>query len=291
MSRLGIDIGGTKVAVRVEGDARAAYQTAFRWPAAGDARRDLGELRECLVRVQAEWGEPIVAAGVAMPASLDPNGRVVTWPSRPGWDGLDFPGALRDTLPHARVRVADDGDLAALAEARAVGATDVIYLGIGTGVGGGVVLAGEPVPGTRRGSAEIGHMVIDRTGPVCTCGRRGCVQAYASGPATLRRASEYRGGEVSYEELQGNLDEPWAVRALDEACEAVAIAVVSLSEVLRPSVAIIGGGFAAGLPGFAHRVATKAAAWNRPGHPAPPIEPALLGGLSSLHGAVLLAAL
>ncbi|MEV5764906.1 ROK family protein, partial [Micromonospora sp. NPDC052213] len=183
----------------------------------------------------------------------------------------------------------DDGDLAALAEARHAGHDDVVYLGVGTGVGGGVVLTGRPVPG--RSSAEIGHTVVALDGPRCDCGRRGCLQSVASGPATLRRAADARGAEVSFDDLRDGLraGREWAVDAVDTSCRALAAAVVSLGELLDPAAAIVGGGFAAGLPGFVPLVAEHARSAGRPGRPAPPVLPAALGGLSSLHGAVELA--
>ena len=291
MTYLGIDIGGTKVALRAEQDGRPAYEASFTWPASGGVAQDLDALGTHLKAVRERWGEPIERVGVAIPATVDAGGRVVTWPGRPTWVGLELPSALAELLPGVTVRWGDDGDLAALAEARAAGYADVVYLGVGTGVGGGVVLGGRPVPGLDRGSAEIGHIVIDRAGPACDCGRHGCLQAVASGPATLRRAARLRRAAVDSTDLREALGrrEEWAVAAVGEACDALAAAVVSLNELLRPAVAIVGGGFAAAFPGFAEMVAERAARWARPGHPPPPVRPAALGGLSSLHGALLLA--
>ncbi|MFG3683377.1 ROK family protein [Micromonospora chalcea] len=286
---LGIDVGGTKVALHAEAPGRPAYDRTFRWPrGAADPADDLTVLAVEVDRLLDRWG-PVDAVGVAMPATTDTGGTVTTWPGRPAWAGLDLTGALRRLFPDAATAVADDGDLAALAEARCAGADDVVYLGVGTGIGGGVVLAGRPVPG--RSSAEIGHMVVALDGERCDCDRHGCLQSVASGPATLRRAAARRGGEVGFDDLRAGLDgrEPWAVAAVEESCRALAAAVVSLGEILDPALAIVGGGFAAGLPGFVPLVAQRARRAGRPGRPAPPVRPAALGGLSSLHGAVELA--
>lgn len=293
MAYLGIDIGGTKVALRLERDG-AADDSVFTWPPAGSgAQADLAALGGHLAALRARWDGPITAAGVAVPATVDARGRVVSWPNRPDWLGLPLGDALAELLPGARVRWADDGDLAGLAEADAAGLADAVYLGVGTGIGGAVVIGGRPVPGLGRGSAELGHMVLQRHGPVCGCGRTGCLQALASGPATLRRAAGLRGGEVEYDELRRAWTDRagWAVEAVEETCDALAAAAVSLHEMLHTGAVVIGGGFAAGLPGFAETVAERAAHWARPGHPAPPVRAAVLGGLSSLHGALLLARL
>ncbi|CAJ59583.1 MULTISPECIES: ROK family protein [Frankia] len=347
---LGIDIGGTKVALRLEpahvtAPAHAATSTTtptttggltqvggpgrvdapdgtvtpveatFRWEPSASATRDLDDLAAHVAALRTKWAGPVTAVGVAMPATLDAAGRVTTWPGRPSWTGLALAEALRDLVPGATVACADDGDLAALAEAHAVGCPDLVYLGLGTGVGGGIVLDGRPCPRPGHGSAEIGHLVISAGGPRCTCGRRGCVQATASGPATLHRAARYRDGdvdsvaedaedaedggdggsasraEVTFAELRAAwlAGTGWAARAVGESAQAAAVAVVGLTELLHPAMAVVGGGFADGLPGFAQAVDERARELGRPGHPPAPVRAATLGGLSSLAGAILLA--
>jgi kanosamine 6-kinase len=237
------------------------------------------------------WPEPIRAVGVAMPAKLDSSGRVLAWPGRPGWLGVELGTSLRTLFPDTEVRCADDGELAALAEAREVGCTDLVYIGVGTGVGGGIVSGGRSFPGRTSRSCEIGHMVIDRWGMCCDCGRRGCLQAVASGPATLRRAAELRGNDVTFTEFWHAVlaGRPWAVSAVADSCAALAAAVISIDELLHPALVLIGGGFAAQLPCLVTTVSAEVARLARPGSPPPPVQPAVLGGLSSLRGAVLAA--
>ncbi|ETA04475.1 ROK family protein [Frankia sp. B2] len=331
---LGIDVGGTKVALRIEAaqagtaqartaQARTAQagaaqagtnpmggdeqigpsrpsgpegpvrpvETTFQWSPSATATQDIDDLAAHVAALTARWGGRVDAVGVAMPATIDAAGRVTTWPGRPAWTGLDLGAALRDLLPGSTVVCGDDGDLAALAEADAAGCENVVYLGVGTGVGGGIVLGGRSCPGPGRGSSEIGHLIISSDGPSCDCGRRGCVQATASGPATLRRATQRRGAEVTFAELRAAwlAADAWAVRTVGESAAAIATAVIGLTELLHPAMAVVGGGFAAGLPGFPRAVAEHAQTLARPGHPPAPVRPALLGGLSSLFGALLAA--
>lgn len=291
MTHLGIDVGGTKVALRTRGAAGTDTDSVFRWPAARTVEADLAALAKG-VRTLVDTGPGTVeAVGVAMPATLDAHGRVVTWPSRPFWQGVDLPGELARLIPDTRVSCADDGDLAALAEADAANCADLVYLGVGTGIGGGIVLDGHLVPGIGRGSCEVGHTIVDRSGERCDCGRRGCLQAVASGPATLRRAARLRGEPVEFAALKGGVAaaEPWARTAVDETCAALAAAAVSLAELVRPQQVVVGGGFAAGLDGLVGSVAAHAERLARPGVPAPQVRGARLGGLSSLSGALLLA--
>lgn len=288
-------MGGTKVALRAEHTDGTVREARFRWPrAAGGPVRpaaDLDLLARQVRELCAVAPDELAGVGVAMPATLDAAGVVTAWPNRPGWTGLDLGGALREVFGAAEVRCADDGDLAALAEAHAAGRSDLLYLGVGTGVGGGIVLGGRLLPGPSRGSCEIGHLIVDRSGERCDCGRRGCVQSVASGPAVLRRAARARGAEVTFPELARALADgtPWAADAVREGCAALAAAAVGVSELLHPAVVVVGGGFADALPGFTETVGEQTARLARPGFPPPPVEPARLGGLSSLHGAVLLA--
>ncbi|MFF7050489.1 ROK family protein [Streptomyces griseorubiginosus] len=296
MSRLGIDIGGTKVALRLERSGAAVDATplerTFRWPAEGDVAADMAALASAVEALRNPPGDPLTAVGVALPAALDPEGRVRGWPNRPSWQGLHLRRQLAAFLPDAQVRVADDGDLAALAEARAAGCRDLVHLGVGTGIGGGIVLDGVMRPGTARGSCEVGHVIVDHlTGPPCDCGRRGCVQSLSSGRAVLRRSAETLGEQVEFTRLRDawTAHEDWAVEAVTRGASALAAAATSLAELTHPDIITIGGGFATSLPGYVEEVATRFTALRRPTGPAPEIRAAALGALSSLDGAVLLA--
>ncbi|GAA3537521.1 ROK family protein [Amycolatopsis ultiminotia] len=288
---LGIDVGGTKVALRVETDAGCVDEIAFRWGPRLGAAQDLAQLGDQIAQLRARLGGPLRSVGVAMPGTVGADGRITAWPSRPEWTGLDLDASLRALLPEAALAWADDGDLGALAEADASNCADVLYLGVGTGVGGGLVLRGALCPGLGRGSFEIGHLIVEPGGAQCVCGRRGCLQAIASGPATLRRAQQLRGAAVPFDELRHALSDKqsWAVTAVGQTCSALAAAVTGVQELVHPQLALIGGGFAAGLPGFVGKVSGHLAELARPGHPPLPVRPATLGGLSSLRGAVALA--
>ena len=283
------------MALRHESPGGDVREANFPWPAtdvpAGDAARDLDLLARQVRDVCPGGPGALTGVGIAVPATLDPAGTVTAWPNRPGWIGTDLRAALGGIFGGVPVDCADDGDLAALAEARAAGCADLLYLGVGTGIGGGIVLDGRLLPGTRHGSCEVGHLVVDRGGARCGCGRRGCVQAVASGPATLRRAALARNAAVTAPELGRAVRDgvPWAVDAVRESAAALAAAAIGVGELLRPSLVLVGGGFAAGVPELTAMVAEETARLARPGHPAPPVRPALLGGVSSLYGAVELA--
>jgi kanosamine 6-kinase len=296
-SYLGVDVGGTKVGLRFEtGDGGTAggtevFEARAQWPPDGGVDADLAVLAELVRRSGETWGRPLRAVGVAMPGTVAPDGTLLAWPGRRSWVGLDLAVALRTVLPAVPVRWADDGDLGALAEARHAGCDDLVYLGVGTGVGGGIVVGGQVLPGFARGSCELGHMVVDVNGPRCGCGRAGCVQSFAGGPAILNRAAVLRGTATSPEELRAGwyAEQGWAVEALDTAAAVLATAVINVGELLHPDVAVIGGGFAAAHEGFVSRIAEHVHRLSRTGQTRISVRPAALGGLSSLRGAVELA--
>ncbi|GAA4973650.1 ROK family protein [Pseudonocardia tropica] len=287
MSILALDIGGTKVALRREGDDGPPQETVVRWSDGASRSDDLDLLRSLVAGEQ----PGARAVGVSLPASVDRSGTVTSWPNRPSWVGLDWGGLVADLFPAVPTATADDGDLAALAEAEHAGRPDVVYLGVGTGVGGGIVCDGRPLPRPGRGSCEVGHMVVALDGPRCDCGRRGCLQAVASGPAVLRAASTARGYETGYEQLREawRAGAPWADGAVRAAGRALAAAVVGVGELLQVDLAVIGGGFAAGIPDLTTVVADHVAGYARVGHRLPEVRAAALGGASSLHGALSLA--
>lgn len=291
ISYLGIDVGGTKVSLLLETQSGPDEDT-FRWPATRNAGEDLALLAERIRLLLGPRLTSLGGVGVAMPATCDAAGLVRTWPGRPSWAGVDIGAFLRKVFPGAPAVFADDGDVAALAEARAAGCGNLIYLGVGTGIGGGIVHDGSLFPGLARGSAEVGHLIVDRNGPRCDCGRSGCVQAVASGPATLRRAARLCGRDTGPADLAAGVrnGKDWALAAVGESASALASAVVGICELAHPELVVIGGGFAAGIPDFAAEVGEHAARLARAGSDLVPIRPATLGARSSLHGAVLLAA-
>jgi kanosamine 6-kinase len=290
---LGVDIGGTKVALRAETGDGSVHEHVFAWQPRRSADRDLAQLAAEVGELRKTLTVPPTAVGVAMPASVGPDERITAWPSRPEWTGTDLGAALRALFPEAAVAWADDGDLGALAETRPAGRDDLLYLGVGTGIGGGLVLRGELCPGLGRGSFEIGHTVVELDGPRCVCGRRGCLQAIASGPATLRHAARLRGSDVTYDALRQAWCEgqPWAAAALRRTCRALAAAAVSVQELLHPQLLLIGGGFGSGIPGLDTLVSEQLTELTRPGQPRLDVATASSGALSSLFGAVALARL
>jgi glucokinase len=188
-----VDIGGTKIAVGIVDDLG---KVAARWlPPIGPVRR-LRELGGCPAvapdRPPAPGGEAGRSIGIGSTGWLFPfTGEFGDVDFFPGWKGCN---QVKDLGREFGVQVAleNDGDASALGEAAwgaGRGKSRLIYVTVGTGIGGGIILDGKLYRGAERAHPEIGHHVIDASGPQCTCGFRGCWEALATGVRQWRRGS------------------------------------------------------------------------------------------------------
>jgi glucokinase len=260
---LGLDVGGTKLAAGVvTADGRAlsnvvAPSRAEQGPEGMIARHlELG--RQAVVAAGVPW-ERIEAVGIACGGPLDPAAGIIqSPPNLPGW--VDVP--LVDIVASAYDRptvVENDATAGALAEwwygaGRDRDVRDLVYLTISTGVGGGLVLDGRLYRGVNGNAGELGHLTVDYLGRQCGCGRRGCLEAYASGTNIALRAREaLAGGEPSsLAALQtvtardvaeaAAAGDRIAGRVWDETTAILASAVANILDVLNPELVVLGGG-------------------------------------------------
>lgn len=230
-----VGLSGTllsRVEWRTVGRERSAAQVADRVAAvAGDLSAAAGGTR--------------VGIGVSMPAMIDnPRGIAVYAPNLQ-WSYEPFGDLLRERLPD-HVAIGNDADLAALAEHHrgvAVGYSDVVYVLGRVGVGGGVIVRGELLRGSRGYAGEIGHMSVQANGPVCHCGNRGCLEEYVGEAAILRAAGA---ASIESPELDTLFDR--AGEGDEVAGEVVAAigqwlgrGLSNVSHVLNPAAIVAGG--------------------------------------------------
>ena len=161
------------------------------------------------------------------------------------WENVDLVEILGRVIP-CPVRIANDADCAALGEA-AAGAgkdySDVVMFTLGGGVGGGIILNGQVFEGGIMGGSEVGHQVVRAKGRLCTCGRRGCLEAYVSVPALVRAAEEATGRKLAPAEIfrgasKGNIDLQEIVEQYEEM---LGIGVVNIVNMFRPQLILLGG--------------------------------------------------
>ena len=228
-----LDVGGTKLAAGLwDGSFWSATRQAS---TPGDGRSALDELLR-LADAVAGAG-PVDGVGVSFGGRVGADGAVRRSLHVPGWEDVPLQTLLADHL-HAPALVANDADAGALGEWDAAGRPrePVCYVTVSTGVGGGVVVAGELVRGAHSLAGEIGHLTVEPGGEPCACGRRGCVETVASGPAIARRAGARDALAAA------TAGDEAAQRAFADAARALAVAVDALVAVVDPAVVAIGGG-------------------------------------------------
>jgi glucokinase len=309
----GIDLGGTKIQAVIVDDEHKALGSARRPTPTSGGPADVAEEMEKALREAAKDADvdpgSLAGIGVGSPGTIE-AGDVTSARNLPGWEGM-FP--LASTLERGldcKVEVGNDVQVATNAEfALGAGRPYSSLLGVfwGTGVGGGLILDGKPWTG-RGGAGEIGHVVVRIDGARCTCGRRGCMEAYAGRAAMeahARKLHEEKGHKTDLFELMEAHDRTrltsgiWAralekgdklaEQMLDRAVVALGAGVASVVNVLDVESVVIGGGLGVrlGQP-FAQRIVEQMHphlfADTRP----PDVHVAALGDLGGAIGASLL---
>lgn len=192
--QVGIDIGGTTVSVGIVSDQGAVVRRAqmeTRWQQGADTVIDrMCALLDGLLCKQTGAAQPITHIGVGCAGKIDREQGAVVYSNNIGWNNVPLGKRLRDTY-HLPVYVDNDAICATLGEFDAgVGKRfdSMLMVTIGTGIGGGLILNKKLYNGYHGFANIIGHIVIDKNGPVCSCGRRGCFELYGSTTALVQRA-------------------------------------------------------------------------------------------------------
>lgn len=273
---VGVDIGGTKVAAGLV-DRAGKIQAQSRMPmVATDAARGLAAVAAAIeeLRSRSDNKHQPRAIGICAPGPLNPTtGVVINPPNLPGWHNFPLAAEIRKLYPNAQVKVDNDANSAALAEAKwgaGRGYRNVFYATIGTGIGTGFVIDGKVYHGRTGLATEGGHIGIDPNGPLCACGKRGCIELLTAGPAIARRAREklaQSGGPASpgtndakksaLLEMAGGRPEAvtseivgkcyaagdaLATEVMNETLDLIAYWLGSIIDLLEPDVIVIGGG-------------------------------------------------
>lgn len=226
----------------------------------------------------------VEAIGLCSPGSVDSkSGIVLRTANLPCW--RNFPLARRiEKRYRLPTRLINDANAAALAEARwgaGKGYESVFYVSLGTGIGTALVLHGAIYEGRTGGAGEGGHMTINFHGPLCGCGKRGCIEMYASGTAIAKRArnllrSGASGRSAMLKIAEGEISaltteivsraasrgDPLAKKILEEAGEYLAIWLGGIIDLLEPEVIIFGGGLGRVMMSLRGHIRRKLDAWT-----------------------------
>jgi glucokinase-like ROK family protein len=245
---LGIDIGGTNIAWGVV-DRRGRILGGATLPSEGALGKAavLRNLDRIMERVRNSSSHPIAAIGIGTAGEVDPQSGVITSATDniPHWAGTRLKEYVQEKsgLP---TYVDNDGNAAALAELQygaGRGLKNFVYLSLGTGVGGAVIVDGHLLRGTRNYAAALGHTTMDVAGLPCNCGSTGCLEMYVSGTAIARSA---RAGNVASDARElfekAKQGEQEAIHLVDQVSFYLGCGLANFANQFDPEAIIIGGG-------------------------------------------------
>lgn len=277
---IGVDIGGTKTAIGLIDTTRTFPAgrrgvlcelveatpkfTGLDYQAAAKAvSESIKKLIVNIIQVGEVSIDQVKGIGIGVAGTIDfANGVVVFSPNLP-FRNFRLKEAIAQ-FHDVPILIENDANAAAWGEklfGAGRGSSEIVCVTLGTGVGGGLILGGEIYRGSFGCAAELGHMVIDRTGPTCGCGNYGCFEALAAGPAISKRARaallgkddslilKYAGGEidrVNAEHLApaAAAGDPLAIEILTEIGQIVGTALTNLTNIFNPQLIVVGGGVA-----------------------------------------------
>lgn len=265
MNYMGIDLGGTNIAAAVVGEEGTILgRTSIPTPCGA---HEVAQIMAVAARAAAQDAgvrvEEVDSIGIGAPGTINPERGVIQYWSNLNFQNVPLADLLREQLPmEVPIYMENDANAAALGEYAAgagKGSESMVAITLGTGVGGGAVFHGKLYTGFNYAGMEVGHFVLEQGGRPCTCGRKGCFEAYCSASALIRRTRqqmEANPGSLLWELTKGDLEQvngrlpfdaaalgdPTAGMVVDEYLEYLGSGVASLVNILQPEVFCIGGG-------------------------------------------------
>ena len=257
MNVVGVDVGASKIAAGVVSSAGEILSEA-RYPTAYSRE----ELLETIARAVLEVGDGLEVGGacLAVPGLVFARENSVIYsPNLRAIEGIRLKEELEPKVGLS-LTIENDNTAAAWGEFRfgvGRGAKHLVYVGLGTGIGGGIVAQGRLLRGAQGAGGELGHVTLQGTGPRCACGNRGCLEALASGSAIRRRANEVAaehpdsalgrlatrrqvlGADVTELAREGDMA---ALSVLEEAGRWLGVGLAGFVNVFNPEVVAVGGG-------------------------------------------------
>ncbi len=310
---LGIDIGGTKTMIALA-DRRGNLVARSRKSSKRLEEGPEAYIAELIAHARelvagSGFSEPIEAIGVGCGGPLDrETGVILSGSVLPGWHNVPLRRQIEDAFG-VPVNLDNDATAAGFGEAvfgAGKGFRDLAYFTVSTGIGGGVIIGGKPYRGANGNAGEFGHQTLDPEGRPCACGKRGCLQAYASGTSIGERAREMAAREPTRMlELAGGrieritaetaaeaarLGDPVAIRLWEDTGRYLGHGVSNVINLLNPQRVILGGGVTKAGELLFGPVRRYAARWTMPElFQAVEIVPAALGDDVGICGAIALA--
>lgn len=263
---IGIDLGGTFIKggiVNENGEILISDKTPTEVEkgAVGVAANIARLAKDLLDRKGIDISE-VAGLGIGSPGMIDSAEGNVVYANNLGWENFRICDELSKLLGGIEVKIGNDANVAALGEVKFGAARNyksAIMITLGTGVGGGIVVDGKLIEGNRGAGAELGHIVIVKDGEQCSCGRRGCFEAYSSATALIRDTKRAMVAHPNSKMWEiGSTDavtgktvfdyapfDPYAKEVLDSYIEHLACGLINYANIFRPEVILLGGGVCA----------------------------------------------
>ena len=264
--KIGVDIGGMSIKVGLVNDKGEIIQkNVLKTADTFDGVMDnlVGQINSVLVQEKIDLSQ-IEGIGIGCPGLVASKEGVIKSSSNLNWDNAPIVERLKSSF-NTKIRVSNDANVAALAEAvygKVRGVDNAIMITLGTGVGGGIIIDGKLFEGGSSLGAEIGHYTIVHNGRPCGCGRKGCIEQYASASAIIRDTKtamqndksskmwKFVGGDIN--KVDGKVAFECSKMGDKSACEVVdnfvaylGDGIMSLHNIFRSELYIIGGGISA----------------------------------------------
>ena len=268
MYYIGVDLGGTNIAAGiVDGETGKIIKkgsvptNAKRQP--DEIIKDMAELCKNLLKEQGLTTDDVEYAGIATPGTADHDHGIVKYTNNLPFVNYPIADKLKEFLGIEKVLIENDANAAAKGEAAygaAKGYKDSITITLGTGLGGGIIIDGKVYSGYNYAGAELGHTVIVVDGLPCTCGRKGCWEAYSSATGLIKMTKKHLEGTSKNDtimwdfiEAEGKVSGRTAFDAMrkgdklgkqvvDEYIKYLAVGVINMINIFQPEVFLIGGG-------------------------------------------------
>ncbi len=259
---LGIDIGGTNIRLGVV-DEQGRVLSRYRIPTLKEQGKDrtIARLLDAIEFLIKKTGLPLKGIGIGCPGPLDAKrGIVLSPPNLPDWKKVPLRAIIKKRF-RIPVALENDANCAGLGESRrgaGKGASSMVLLTLGTGIGSALILDNKLWSGKDGFAAELGHVSIDLNGPKCNCGNRGCIEVYASATAVVRRMREALNKREKSSVFKSARDEITAAkvyhaakrgdrisrRILEETGFYLGVAIANIANALNPEVVVLSGGMA-----------------------------------------------
>ena len=262
---VGIDLGGTSIkAGLVSEEGKILCKSTCPTLVERGARPVVDDMAKLVLDVVEKGGitmDDVKAVGIGLPGVQDPRTGRIPFCTNLGWHDVPVIEWMQETIKKP-IYVENDATVAGLAESVSgvsAGIKNSVFLTLGTGVGGGVVLNGKVYSGDHGVGSEMGHMIILLGGEKCTCGNYGCWERYASATAIIRmgrKAAEENNASMIYTSVNGNLDEitaktvmdaakagdESALKVFDDYVTYLCAGIVNIINAIDPEVIVLGGG-------------------------------------------------